>query len=101
MKKTTKCNILVFILSTILMLTMPGRLYASVNLGEQLWQNIADMLSFWLIRIGGVVAFVGALMFALGWQSDDPERRSKGMTVAVAGIMFMGIAGAIEMFFFL
>ena len=31
----------------------------------------------WLVKIGGVIALVGGVMFALGWQREDAERKIK------------------------
>lgn len=40
-------------------------------------ESIDSFINFacdWLIKIGGVIALVGGVMFALGWQREDAER---------------------------
>lgn len=41
-------------------------------------QSIDGFINFacdWLTKIGGVIALVGGVMFALGWQREDAERK--------------------------
>lgn len=43
-------------------------------------ESIDSFINFacdWLTKIGGVVALVGGVMFALGWQREDAERKIK------------------------
>ena len=46
----------------------------------------------WLLKIGGVVALIGAVMFALGWQRDDAEGKSRGLMTMMAGFMVVAIS---------
>ena len=46
----------------------------------------------WLLKIGGVVALVGGVMFALGWQRDDAEGKSRGLMTMMAGFMVIAIS---------
>ena len=46
----------------------------------------------WLLKIGGVVALIGAVMFALGWQRDDAEGKSRGLMTMMAGFMVIAIS---------
>ena len=45
----------------------------------------------WLIKIGGVVILVGAVMFALSWQRDDAEGKSRALMTVMAGGMVVGV----------
>lgn len=61
------------ILSSFIMLT--SQVYADSNTG-----SIDSFINFacdWLTKIGGVIALVGGVMFALGWQREDAERKVK------------------------
>ena len=43
-------------------------------------ESIDSFINFacdWLTKIGGVVALVGGVMFALGWQREDAEGKSR------------------------
>lgn len=46
----------------------------------------------WLLKIGGVVALIGGVMFALGWQRDDAEGKSRGLMTMMAGFMVIAIS---------
>lgn len=46
----------------------------------------------WLLKIGGVVALIGAVMFALGWQREDAEGKSRGLLTMMAGFMVIAIS---------
>ena len=46
----------------------------------------------WLFKIGGVVALIGAVMFALGWQREDAEGKSRGLMTMMAGFMVIAIS---------
>ena len=57
--------------------------------------SIDGFISFvcdWLLKIGGVVALIGAVMFALGWQRDDAEGKSRGLMTMMAGFMVIAIS---------
>ena len=52
----------------------------------------------WLLKIGGVVALVGGVMFALGWQRDDAEGKSRGLMTMMAGFMIIAISQSPSIF---
>ena len=70
--------------------------YASSNTG-----SIDGFINFacdWLTKIGGVVALVGGVMFALGWQREDAEGKSRGLMTLMAGFMLVAIAQSKNLF---
>lgn len=52
----------------------------------------------WLKKIGGVVMLVGGVMFALGWQREDAEGKTRGLQTLMAGAMLVGIAVSPDIF---
>ncbi len=66
--------------------------------------NTASIDSFinfacdWLTKIGGVIALVGGVMFALGWQREDAEGKSRGLMTLMAGFMLVAIAQSKNLF---
>ena len=60
---------------------------------EEMWTTMTALISKWVLRLGGVVVFVGAIMFALGWKSDDADQKTRGVQTMVAGAMVAAIAG--------
>ena len=67
---------------------------AEVNTGVGNFKTFVEQfIAPWLIAIGGVVALVGGVMFALGWQRNDSEGKSQGLMVVMTGFMLAGIGG--------
>lgn len=54
----------------------------------------------WLVKIGVVVAMVGGVMFALGWQREDSEGKSKGLLTIMGGFMVAAIGASPSAFGF-
>lgn len=52
---------------------------------------ITSFVAPWLIAIGGVIALVGGVQFALGWQREDAEGKSRGLMTIMTGFMILGI----------
>ena len=64
-------------------------------------QSIDEFINFacdWLTKIGGVIALVGGVMFALGWQREDAEGKSRGLMTLMAGFMLVAIAQSKNIF---
>lgn len=57
-----------------------------------------DFACDWLVKIGGVVMLVGGVMFALGWQREDAEGKSRGLMTLLAGAMIVAIGKAPDIF---
>lgn len=57
-----------------------------------------DFACDWLAKIGGVVALVGGVMFALSWQRDDAEGKSRALMTLMAGFMLVAITMARSIF---
>lgn len=66
---------------------------------DALWTTVADLIKTWVTRLGGVVMFVGGIMFGLGWKSDDAELKSRGISTIIAGAIVSGIAQLTGTFF--
>ena len=73
-----------------------SRVLADSNTG-----SIDSFINFacdWLTKIGGVIALVGGVMFALGWQREDAEGKSRGLMTLMAGFMLVAIAQSKNLF---
>ena len=66
---------------------------------DTLWQTIANLIQTWVTRLGGVVMFVGGIMFGLGWKSDDAEQKSRGISTIIAGAIVVAVAALTGTFF--
>lgn len=69
------------------------------NSAETMWTTVTELIGTWILRLGGVVVFVGGVMFGLGWKSDDAEQKSRGISTIVAGCIVMAVAGLASTFF--
>ena len=65
---------------------------------ETMWTTLTELITKWVFRLGGVVVFVGGIMFALGWKSEDAEQKTRGIQTVVAGAMVAAIAGSANLF---
>lgn len=52
-------------------------------------QNGLDFFSVWIARIGGLVAFIGAVKFALSIKNDDAKEQLQSVLVMVSGFMIV------------
>jgi hypothetical protein len=57
-----------------------------------------DFACDWLKKIGAVIALVGGVMFALGWQRDDAEGKSRALMTMMAGFMLAAVATTPSLF---
>ena len=66
---------------------------------DALWNQIANLIQTWVTRLGGVVMFVGGVMFGLGWKSDDANQKSQGISTIIAGAIVVAVAQLTGTFF--
>lgn len=58
-------------------------------------ESIDGFITFacdWLFKIGGTVALIGGVMFALSWNREDAEGKSKALLTLMAGFMLVAIS---------
>lgn len=72
--------------------TLPQTYAAALNPNTDKIDDFVDFVVAWLQKIGGVVALVGGVMFALGWQREDAEGKTRGLQTLMAGLMVAAIA---------
>jgi hypothetical protein len=75
-----------------------SRAYAS-DPAEEMWTLVQDLIGTWVTRLGGVVMFVGGIMFGLGWKNDDAEQKSRGIQTMIAGAIVLALGGMVATFF--
>lgn len=72
------------------------KVYAASNTDSI--DGFIDFACDWLTKIGGVIGLVGGVMFALGWQREDAEGKSRGLMTLMAGFMLIAIAQSKNLF---
>ncbi len=80
-------------------LAMPIPTLADGPDAETMWSRLTETITLWVGRLGGVVIFVGGVMFALGWKSEDAEQKSRGISTIIAGAMVVAVSGLTSTFF--
>jgi len=66
---------------------------------EDLWNAVAGLIGKWVLRLGGVVIFIGGILFGLGWKNDDAEGKSRGISTMVSGGIVAALAVMVDQFF--
>lgn len=66
--------------------------------GDTQFQSVVEFFAKWIKRVGLLVAFVGAVMFALAIKNNDAEQKQNGLLTLVAGFVVSAICQAISMF---
>lgn len=68
------------------------------NEGVTNFNAIIQFFAEWIGRIGLVVGFVGAIMFALAIKNDDAEAKTRGLMTLASGFVVFAITKALDMF---
>ena len=71
---------------------------ASGGSADSSFTTVINFFVKWIGRIGGVVAFVGAVMFALAIKNNDAEQKQSALLTMIAGFVAAAVAGASSMF---
>lgn len=95
LKTNKKAIIQTFIMASIIVI--PNLAFANANTAP-LDNIITTIVVPWVQRLGMVIAFIGAIMFALGWRNDDADSKARGISTLVSGFMASGVAGLYSQF---
>lgn len=69
--------------------------------GDDEWNQVAAFFVKWIGRIGGLIGFIGAIMFAVAFKQNDADGKEKALWTLGAGFMVAAICGAAHIFGFL
>lgn len=83
----------------VLFISVNSIVFASGSTADTLWTKISGLMKTWVTRLGGVVMFVGGVMFGLGWKNNDAEQKSQGISTIVAGAIVVAVAALTGTFF--
>ena len=65
---------------------------------EAAYKSTITFFITWIRRIGMMVAFVGAIMFALAIKNNDAEQKQAGLITMIAGFIVAALCAASDMF---
>ena len=104
LKKNKAAKLFVSIAAAAIMMTV-CTVVASANGGqpqttgaEAAYQSTINFFITWIRRVGWMVAFVGAIMFALAIKNHDAEQKQAGLLTMVAGFVVAALCLASNMF---
>ena len=60
-----------------------------VSTPNELMHGAIDFFSLWIGRIGGIIAIIGFIKFALGIKSDNAQEMLSALLTAVSGFIIM------------
>lgn len=87
-KAVTKKGSAAFIAATSAVVASVGSVFAGGGTtGTQVITNFVNQINTWLIAIGGVVVLVGIIQFALSFQREDSEGKSRALMTIMAGAL--------------
>lgn len=88
-RAVTKKRSAAFIAATSAVVASIGSVFAkpSPNDGTTIITNFVNQIETWLIAIGGVVVLVGIIQFALSFQREDSEGKSRALMTIMAGAL--------------
>lgn len=62
------------------------------------YKSVVEFFITWIRRVGALIGFVGAVMFALAIKNNDAEQKQNGLLTMVAGFVVVAVCTAINMF---
>mgnify|MGYP004657621791 FL=1 len=65
---------------------------------SEIVQTGLDFFSTWIARIGGIVAFIGAIKFALSIKSEDAKEQLQAVLVMISGFMIVSAIRNLSIF---
>lgn len=65
---------------------------------SEIAQNGLNFFSTWIARVGGLVAFIGAIKFALSIKSEDVKEQLQAVLVMVSGFMIVSAIRDLSIF---
>lgn len=89
----------IVVIACLFLMTIMAMGVVNASNANALWNTISTLIQEWVTRLGGVVMFVGGIMFGLGWKSDDAEQKSRGISTLIAGAIVVAVAALTGQFF--
>ncbi len=88
--KTNK-NLRCMAMTVFCMVLMTTSVFATEPEGVTQFNSMITFLATWLGRVGGVVAFLGAVQFIISIKSGNPESKTNGVMFFIVGLMLIGV----------
>jgi hypothetical protein len=63
------------------------------------FNTVVAFIVTWVQRIGGVIAFVGAIQFGMAFKNDDADGKTRGLMTLASGFIVVAICIAYDTLF--
>lgn len=74
--------------------------FAANNTGEEVWDTVVGKMEKYVVAMGGAIAAIGGVMWALGFKNEDSEAQARGIRTLIAGAaaagVMIGVSGLIK-----
>lgn len=64
------------------------------------FNEVMNVFITWILRVGLLVGFIGAIMFGLAIKNNDSDQKQAGLLTLIAGFVVAAICGAADIFGF-
>lgn len=100
LKKVNKKNFQGFLITAMIMILilLPQFTFANPVDTSKVDTIINNVIVPWVQKIGFLIAFIGGIMFALGWRNDDADSKARGLQTLVSGFMVAAVALSYDLF---
>ena len=100
LKRVNKKDLQRFLLTGMIMILilLPQLTFAAPVDTSKVDTIINDVVVPWVQKIGFLIAFIGGIMFALGWRNDDADSKARGLQTLVSGFMVAAVALSYNLF---
>lgn len=65
---------------------------------SEIAQTGLDFFSTWIARIGGIIAFIGAIKFALSIKNEDAKEQLQAVLIMISGFMIVSAIRNLSIF---
>lgn len=65
---------------------------------DSAYEGVVDFFLTWIRRVGAIVAFLGAIVFAFGFKNDEDNKKDLGIKTMISGFLVWAVCGAVDLF---
>ena len=66
--------------------------------GVDTFNTVVEFIVDWVARLGLVIGFIGAVLFAMGFKDDSADGKTRGLMCLASGFIVFAVAKAYDMF---
>lgn len=74
------------------LLFMTSASFAAPGDPDDVFNKTIDFIAGWVNKFGFAIAFIGAIMFAMGFRNDDAEGKTRGLRALISGLIVAAVA---------